>query len=266
MLLVSCSSAPKVGDVIFENEQVTVTQLTENVKLFETFDNTTMWLVEGKDKAVLIDTGTECEDLDKIVDQLTDLPYEVLLTHAHYDHAGNVEYFDHVYLHPADSAVRRTNMGDYQGEVRPIAEGDVFDLGGVELEVYLMPGHTPGSVVYVDKKRGDCFAGDAFGAGECWLQCIPTLPIQVFYDSCVKMESIMDEYGVTKIWSGHYPYLKRALGKEHIEIAKRLATKIMARDFSTCEPFAGRSMNPSDKVLKISEDYFGIVFDPDAID
>ena len=41
--------------------------LKEKTWVFSTWDHTTMYLIEGEDKAVLIDTGTRCADLDKIV-------------------------------------------------------------------------------------------------------------------------------------------------------------------------------------------------------
>ena len=43
----------------------------------------------------------------------------------------------------------------------PIFEGDVFDLGGVELEVAEIPGHTNGTVVFLDRARRFVLSGDA---------------------------------------------------------------------------------------------------------
>ena len=46
------------------------------------------YLIEGDDKAILLDTGFGYGDLKAFVDTLTTLPYEVILTHGHPDHAG----------------------------------------------------------------------------------------------------------------------------------------------------------------------------------
>ena len=61
-----------------------------------------MFLVEGSEKAMLIDTATGAGNLKAYVDTLTDKPVEVLLTHGHCDHAGGAAPFEKVYLHPAD--------------------------------------------------------------------------------------------------------------------------------------------------------------------
>ena len=46
------------------------------------------YLVEGDERAVLLDTGCGLGDLKAYVESLTDKPYEVVLTHGHVDHAG----------------------------------------------------------------------------------------------------------------------------------------------------------------------------------
>ena len=43
---------------------------------------------------------------------------------------------------------------------KPVKEGDVFDLGGKTLEVYELPGHTPGGIVLLLKEDRILFTGD----------------------------------------------------------------------------------------------------------
>ena len=172
------------AQTVFKNEEVEVSLLKEKTWVFSTWDYTTMYLIEGEDKAVLIDTGTRCADLDKIVGQITGKPLEVIVTHMHPDHAGCIKYFDKVWMHRADTVLVPQHAADYQGEFLYMEEGQVFDLGGRKLEVAWMPGHTPGSVVLLDKANGDCYSGDAFGSGEVWLQCVPMSPIATFHE-CV---------------------------------------------------------------------------------
>ena len=76
------------SQVVFKNDEVTVSKLKDKTWVFETWDFTTMYLLEGNDKAALIDAGTRCADLDKIVESITNKPYDVIITHAHPDHAG----------------------------------------------------------------------------------------------------------------------------------------------------------------------------------
>ncbi len=42
-------------------------------------------------------------------------------------------------------------------------EGDVFDLGGIQLEGTEVPGHTQGSVILCDREENGVFSGDAIG-------------------------------------------------------------------------------------------------------
>ena len=85
------------SQVVFKNDEVTVSKLKDKTWVFETWDFTTMYLLEGNDKAALIDAGTRCADLDKIVESITNKPYDVIITHAHPDHAGCIGYFDEVW-------------------------------------------------------------------------------------------------------------------------------------------------------------------------
>lgn len=123
--------------------------------------------------------------MDKIVESITNKPYDVIITHAHPDHAGCIGYFDEVWMHRNDSILIKERTVNYTGKVRYMEEGQVFDLGGRKLEVMLMAGHTPGSIVLLDREQGDCYSGDAFGSGEVWLQCVPMSPIETFINLVV---------------------------------------------------------------------------------
>ena len=45
----------------------------------------TLYIIEGEDKAVLLDAGTHIPKLDKIVKKITKKPVSLLLTHGHGD-------------------------------------------------------------------------------------------------------------------------------------------------------------------------------------
>ncbi len=190
---------------VFKNADLSVTRLNERLWVIETTDMTTMYIIEGDDRAMLIDTGTKCEHLDQVVRKITQKPLTVVITHNHRDHAGNIHYFDEVYMHPADSVVP-VNI-PFDGDYKWMREGDVFDLGGRQIEVYLMPGHTPGSVIFVDRSIQAAFTGDAFGSGQVWLQLKPHVAMTEYFASCVRMEKLMKEQNITKLYVGHYPYL-----------------------------------------------------------
>lgn len=52
----------------------------------------------------------------------------------------------------------------------------MLDLGNAKLDVYTIPGHTPGGIVLLDEYTGDLFSSDEFGSNRryvpdsAWLQ------------------------------------------------------------------------------------------------
>jgi len=126
---------------VFKNNDLEISKLEDRVWVVETADKTTMYIIEGDKKAMLIDTGTKCADLDKVVSRITNKPLYVVITHAHGDHDGNIGYFKEIYLHPADTVLLGKS---YKGKVHFVKDGDVFDLGEKKIEISHMPAHTPG--------------------------------------------------------------------------------------------------------------------------
>lgn len=119
------------------------------------------FLLEGSEKALLIDSGMTTVNAKAIAGELTDLQAEMLNTHGDPDHtAGNGE-FQKYYMHPADYIRCGVEKRIPQCELIPIADGDVLDLGNRELEIIAVPGHTYGSVAVYDRSKGLLFAGDS---------------------------------------------------------------------------------------------------------
>ena len=214
-----------VGQQIFENEDLTATVVEPGVTVLETRDKTTLYLVEGDSEALLIDTGTDIKDLDKIIGQITNKPYRVVATHGHYDHVGNVDFFKEFYMHPADNELDTEAIKNYKGIIHPLADGDVFDLGQRKVKVVHTPGHTPGSVSLVDYENGMAFTGDAFGSGQLWMQLNPQVDFSNLIESTGKMIEEMSDNGIEKLYVGHYPYLKKPLDISYlvdVNIAARM--------------------------------------------
>lgn len=49
---------------------------------------TYLYLIEGTERAVLIDAGNGFSGLKEVIASLTDKPVSVVLTHGHFDHTG----------------------------------------------------------------------------------------------------------------------------------------------------------------------------------
>lgn len=151
---------------------------------------TGIYLVTGEQRALVIDAGVGVGSLKEAVAALTDLPADVLLSHAHLDHAAGPCGFERVYMDPRDLGVyerfssleRRKHYAarETAGKpgIPPIADsdylpnvpaealldthpGDVFDLGGVTAQVLDCAGHTPGSLAVLLPELRLLFLGDA---------------------------------------------------------------------------------------------------------
>ncbi|HEY2225713.1 MBL fold metallo-hydrolase [Actinomycetospora sp.] len=57
------------------------------------------WLVAGRDRAVLVDTGLGIEPIRPVAEATSGLPVEAVNTHHHFDHAGGNAEFDAVAVH-----------------------------------------------------------------------------------------------------------------------------------------------------------------------
>jgi hydroxyacylglutathione hydrolase len=246
---------------VFKNAELSITKLESNMWVVETMDNTTMYIIEGKEKAMLIDTGTKCEKLDSIIKLITKKTLYVVVNHAHGDHDGNIRFFNEIYLHRADTVLLDKS---YKGKVNFVKDGDKFDLGGTIIEVAHMPAHTPGSIVLLDKKAGNCYSGDAFGSGQAWLQLKPFSPMKTYIHSCKKMEKLM-ENGISRIYCGHYPYPKKAFNKQYINDMLSLAEALVNGKVLNAIPHTQKVSIGCENPMMVTQGEATIVFDPEHI-
>jgi hydroxyacylglutathione hydrolase len=248
---------------VFQNSDLTISPLPseDRVWVVETSDKTTMYIIEGTEKAMLIDTGTRCDKLDEVIGQISKKPLYVVLTHAHYDHAGNIRYFKDIYLHPEDTVLMNKS---YKGNIHFVQDGHKFDLGGRIIEVSHMPGHTPGSIVLLDKKAGVCYSGDAFGSGQVWLQVPPVMPVKIYISSLKKMEKLMDE-GIQRIYCGHYPYIKTYFKKDYIVAMRELAEELWNGTAPEAKPYPTKLSVGTQNPMIVTKGQVSIVFDPEKL-
>lgn len=82
--------------------QLEVTWIKPGFWRIDDYFTATCYLIEGRDKALLIDTGMGEGDLLDTVKKLTRLPVEVAITHPHRDHMFRIDRFEKVYLHKND--------------------------------------------------------------------------------------------------------------------------------------------------------------------
>ncbi len=114
------------------------------------------FLITGKEESILIDTGFADSHVADAVKSVTDTPVKVLLTHADRDHIGGLSDFEEVYLNEKDWGLVSIPI-----RLRDLCEGDCFSCGGYRLEVVSIPGHTYGSVAFVDWENRLLLPGDS---------------------------------------------------------------------------------------------------------
>jgi hydroxyacylglutathione hydrolase len=259
--LLICMGSVLKAQPVFKNAELEISLIEDKVWVIETVDNNTMYVIDGDEKALLIDTGTKYEKLDEVIKQVITKPIYVVLTHAHADHAGNIGFFSEIYMHPADTGILDIPYG---GKIHFVDDGFAFELGNRVVEVKHMPAHTPGSIVLLDRKTGSCFSGDAFGSGQVWLQLRPVAPMKTYLNSLEKMEAIMDS-GISKIYCGHYPYVKKSFDRKYIDSMHELAKALNDGKDIGAQPYPIKVSIGCDNPMIVTKDNASIVFDPDHL-
>ena len=151
-------------------------------------------------------------------------PDAILLTHAHPDHIYGVASLSKhfgmpVYMSPDDEYVMHyfTRFAKY-GVQAPdldfvttaIADGERFDAGGIKWKVIATPGHTPGSVCYLDETDALLLTGDTLFAGAIGRTDLEGGDYDALITSI--MEKLMPLDSDTLIWPGHGP--SSTIGRE----------------------------------------------------
>ena len=127
------------------------------------------FLIVGAEKALLLDTGAEPCDLPGILRSVTDREIILVQSHGDGDHTANSGLFSEIFAHPAETEVICRFRPELKDRLRPMKEGDAFDLGGFRLEVIEVPGHTPGSICLLDRVHRVLFSGDTISCEPVFL-------------------------------------------------------------------------------------------------
>ncbi len=178
------------------------------------------FLLEGGEKALLIDSGMTMPNARTVAEELTTLPLELLNTHADPDHISGNAAFDRCYMHPDEAeAYRKNGMTNL---VVPVREGDVIDLGDRPLRIIHIPGHTPGSIAILDEKNRVLISGDSvqgggifmFGEGRSMAQ---------FVGSMTHLMEYADRFDT--VYPSHGPF---PVEKDLVEKLREAAEEILA--------------------------------------
>ena len=172
----------------FSSEKVALPEGCGKLTMIRSKSNELMYLVEGTEKAVLIDTCIGIRGLRALVEKLTDKPLTVLISHGHLDHAMGVPEFESAYMNHKDISLYQSmcsleerkdyaelSIGPEAKEIpdecylaptpdyvfEELTDGMSFDLGGMHIDVHEFPGHTKGCMVFLLREAKILICGDA---------------------------------------------------------------------------------------------------------
>ncbi len=151
----------------------------------------------------------------------------LLLTHGHIDHIFGCQAMVDAFgmgfhMHASDEPLLEQAPAHSQMFGAPMAlppmpekhlkEGDTIELGNSTWNVIHTPGHSPGSVCFVDEANGFVIAGDvifsdSIGRTDLWQGSLPTLMKSIFQKLMVLDDGV-------KLYPGHGP--ATTVGRERV--------------------------------------------------
>lgn len=218
-------------------------ELAPHTWCIDEFGLVNAFVVECADRSAVIDTGCGYGDIRKVVQDLTDKPLEVLLTHGHPDHYGGIYHFKdcRIFMNDGDRPLLNMKMlgwglgrdfmkmyvetrgpvrcpgkekevlatipakePDCSFEYQNVDDGDTIDLGDRVLECIHTPGHSDGSICYLDRSSRILFSGDTVNNSIILMR-------QPGDDPC-----LIEKYQRTleKLWARHEDFDLLAIGHD----------------------------------------------------
>lgn len=174
--------------------------------------------------AVVVDGGGDTERLLETADTHDLQIREIWQTHAHIDHvAGLPSLKDRtdapILLHRDDfqlyeAAPQQGKMFGFEVDPLPdpdrwVEEGERLQVGELEAEVLLLPGHSPGHVAFYFEDQSIIFSGDVLFRGSIGRVDLPGCDREAMKASLERISELPDE---TRVMCGHGP--NTTIGRE----------------------------------------------------
>ena len=179
--------------------EFTIQKIAENIWAIEQ-KGVRAFLLVGQNKAILVDTCFG-GDICSVCQSITNNPITLITTHSDGDHIGCDQQFPVQYLHSAEFE-RYERRGKGAPHAIPMQEGDVFEVGEYQLEVILIPGHTPGSIALLERKHRFLISGDTVQS-HCIFMHGDGRDLALFRSSIAKLEQMRLEGLFETVFPSH---------------------------------------------------------------
>ena len=189
---------------------------------FNPFQENTYVLFNDEKTCFIIDPGNYSSDENKVLKDFLNsknlIPERLLLTHGHIDHIlGNRFVFDNFKLLPEvhkddlffiERMPQSASLYAINGNASPIPEkfieaGKNISLGKYELEVFHVPGHSPGSVAFFNRENKLLLSGDVLFNQSIGRSDLPMGNHETLIASITKI--LLPLGDDVKVYSGHGP-------------------------------------------------------------
>jgi len=243
------------------NKNYTVNEIDPGLYQIKDPMDVLIYLVVGKESALLFDTGHGVIDLPAIVKSITDKPLTVVLGHGHIDHANGAYQFGEVYLREPDyelfhehtspeirgvilqrleEAGIEVDFSEFNKKMLdkeewknsgackliPLETGKVFDLGGTHVEIIDMAGHTGGSIGILLKEQRILIDSDSANS-HCWMFVPQSLSVREY----IAMLERVRQLDFDKFYVAHQVHAHTMVDLDKfIQVAKNVT-------LDKCEPY-----------------------------
>lgn len=164
--------------------------------------NCTILICEATKRGAVVDPGGDVPLIRRAIEQTGAQVEKIFLTHGHADHAGGAaelrellgvpiegpQLGDKFLLDSLEASAAR--FGFASRDVAPdrwLEDGDHVTFGEARLDVRHCPGHTPGSVIFINEPMQFCLVGDVLFQGSIGRTDLPG------GDTATLMRSIRDK-------------------------------------------------------------------------
>lgn len=197
------------------------------------------YLFTGKNEAVLIDTGFPDANVIGEVKKITTLPLKVILTHGDMDHAGGVSQVGECFIHKDDFDLIPETV-----KKQELNEGETITCGDYTFKVVHIPGHTYGSVAFVEETKGFAITGDGVQRNGSIFMFGPARNFALYIESLKKLAALVKEKNITELYPGHseYPLPQDSVEKVLEDAENLYAGKILPikkHEFMPCSVYQG---------------------------